>query len=143
MIADPARHGPHPQPTITNPLSQPDATIDALFLRALRKARPDRFALRALFKAQEFLSLALGHRLGQLRTSDEPLQAAFAQAHAREVLVHLLRQAVDLLGERLDKIPERRRPHYTVSLRQDCVTGGAGNSYAERGGVDALNATRP
>jgi hypothetical protein len=101
-----------------NPLLvQPDATLDALFLRALRKARPERFALRALVKAQQLLSLALGDRLGRLRGSDDPLQAALAQVQAAETLVALLRQAVDLLGERLDKIPERRRPHFTPVQR--------------------------
>jgi hypothetical protein len=74
-------------------------------------------ALRALLTAHRLLSLALAQRLVEMRASDDPPQATLAKAEAGVLLAHLLRQAVDLLGARIDKLPERQRPHYTPAQR--------------------------
>lgn len=94
-----------------------DSFAERLFLRALRKAPVDRAALRALLKAHRLLSLALAQRLAELRESNDPLQAACAEAQAGALLAHVLREALELLGDRMDKLPERRRPHYTPTQR--------------------------
>lgn len=95
----------------------PDSFPERLFLANLRTATPDRRALRALLKAEGLLGLAFGQELMRLRASSDPLVTAFAQAEAADVLVHCLREALDLIGERFDKIPGRRRPHYSPNQR--------------------------
>jgi transposase InsO family protein/DNA-binding transcriptional regulator YiaG len=97
--------------------SSTESFAERLFLRMLRKAPADRAALRALLKAHRLLSLALAQRLAELRDCDDPLQAACAEAQAGALLAHLLREALELLGDRMDKLPERRRPHYTPTQR--------------------------
>jgi transposase InsO family protein len=95
----------------------PEGFAERLFLRSLRSAPLDRFALRALLKAQYLLGLALGQVLARMREAPEPLEAACAQVQAASLLNQLLREALDLLGGRFDKLPERRRPHYTPAQR--------------------------
>jgi putative transposase len=95
----------------------PDTLAERLFVRALERKPIDRLALRALMKAQRLLSLALAQRLAELRASQHGAEQALAGAHGNTILVHLLRETVDLLGARLDKLPERRRPHYTPVQR--------------------------
>jgi transposase InsO family protein/DNA-binding transcriptional regulator YiaG len=103
---------------MTQPLdATPDSFPERLFLANLRTATNDRRALRALLKAQGLLGLAFGQELMRLRASSDPLVTAFAQAEAADVLVHCLREALDLIGERFDKIPSRQRPHYSPNQR--------------------------
>jgi putative transposase len=103
---------------MSSPLdAPPDSYTQRLFLHGLLKTKLDRFALLALFKAQHLLGLVLAKRLVEMRASDDPVLAAFAKAEAGALLVHVLREALDILGARLDKLPERRRPQYTPSQR--------------------------
>jgi putative transposase len=95
----------------------PDCLAERLFVRALERKPIDRLALRALMRAQRLLSLALGQRLLELRASPDGVERALAGIEASTVLVHLLREAADLLGARLDKLPARRRPHFTPVQR--------------------------
>ncbi len=95
----------------------PDTFAERLFVRARERKPIDRLALRALLKAQRLLSLALGQRLMELRSSQDPAEQTLAAQHANTALVHLLRETVDLLGTRLDKLPTRQRPHYTPVQR--------------------------
>jgi putative transposase len=95
----------------------PDSLAERLFVRALERKPIDRLALRALMRAQRLLSLALGQRLLELRASPDGVERALACIEASAVLVHLLRETVDLLGARIDKLPARRRPHYTPVQR--------------------------
>jgi putative transposase len=95
----------------------PDTLAERLFLRALERKPIDRLALRALMKAQRLLSLALGQRLMELRASQDPAERELAGMQASTVLVHLLRETVELLGARIDKLPPRQRPHYTPVQR--------------------------
>lgn len=103
---------------MTSPLdSTPDSCAQRMFLRAIRKAGLERLALAALLKAHRLLSLVLAQRLVEMRSSDDPLHAALAKAEAGALLSHVLREAIDILGDRIDKLPERRRPHYTPVQR--------------------------
>jgi len=78
----------------------------------------ERLALRALMKANELLGLALGVRLAALRdSSGEPLQQAFAQGEVSAPQARLFQEIGDILAARWDKIPDRRRPHYTPAQR--------------------------
>ena len=86
-------------------------------MRSLGKASLDKLALRALLKAHHLLGLALAHRLTEMRASDDPIKAAAAEIHTASLLAALLRDALALLGDRFDKLPERQRPHYTPTQR--------------------------
>ncbi len=94
-----------------------DSFAEKLFLRTLRKTRLDRVALRALLRAHRLLSLALAQRLSEMRQSDDPLEAACADVQAGALLAYLLREIVDLQGDRIDKLSEHRRPHFTPTQR--------------------------
>ena len=74
-------------------------------------------ALRALIKATRLLGLACGAQLAQYRNSDEPLQIAFADVRRLAILTRCYEAVSRILSERWQKIPERRRPHYTPHLR--------------------------
>ena len=74
-------------------------------------------ALRALIKATRLLGLACGTQLAQYRNSDEPLQIAFADVRRLAILTRCYEAVSRILSERWQKIPERRRPHYTPHLR--------------------------
>ena len=104
---------------MTNTLldATPACLAERLFVRALERKPIDRLALRALMRAQRLLSLALGQRLLELRASPDGVERALAGIEANTILVHLLRDAVDLLGARIDKLPARRRPHFTPVQR--------------------------
>ncbi len=109
---------PHDDPTGISILdASTDSFPERLFLASLKKAAQDRRALRALLKAQHLLGLALAHELMRMRASDDPLIAATARAKAGDVLVYALRELLDLLGGRFDKIPGRKRPHYSPIAR--------------------------
>ncbi len=74
-------------------------------------------ALRALLKATRLLGLACGAQLAQYRNSEEPLQVAFADVRRLALLARCYEAVSRILSERWQKIPERRRPHYTPHLR--------------------------
>ena len=94
-----------------------ERSLERAFVRSLGKASLDKLALRALLKAHHLLGLALAHRLIDLRASDDPIQAATAQGQTASLLAGCLREALSLLGDRFDKLPERQRPHYTPTQR--------------------------
>lgn len=52
-----------------------------------------------------------------MRASGDALAATLADRQANDALTALLREALDLLGARFDKFPERCRPHYTPVQR--------------------------
>jgi transposase InsO family protein len=74
-------------------------------------------AQRAVQKATRLLALALGQSLRGFRESTDPLLQAHAFAREQSVLAALFAEIAELLGGRLDKLPERRRPHYTPAQR--------------------------
>jgi len=77
----------------------------------------DTFALNALIKATHLLGLALGERLRQCRHSSDTALRRFARVEEQALHVALLDEALQILGSRWDKIPERQRPHYTPEAR--------------------------
>ena len=84
--ATPIVKGPHPT-TMSNSIldSTPAGFPERLFISALDHKPMERMALRALMKATRLLSLALGQRLAEMRTSDDAKENALAMA-ARSVL---------------------------------------------------------
>ncbi|HEX9723331.1 MAG TPA: hypothetical protein VGC53_03525 [Vicinamibacteria bacterium] len=68
-------------------------------------------------KATELLGYATGLRLAELRDSGEPLQICFSRAEENALYARLYREAFDILAERWQKLPERRRPHHTAEQR--------------------------
>jgi transposase InsO family protein/DNA-binding transcriptional regulator YiaG len=74
-------------------------------------------ALPALLRATRLLGLALGSALGRLRESGLSAAKMFERAEENALLLRMMRQAAEILGERWDKVPERQRPHYTSEQR--------------------------
>ena len=52
-----------------------------------------------------------------MRTSDDAKENALAMAASATVQCQVLREVVDLLGERFDKLPVHQRPHYKPTGR--------------------------
>ena len=90
---------------------------DRLFLASLRHRLSRPLAQRAVQKAARLLSLAPGQSLRDIRESHDPLMRAHAFGQEQSLLARVLSEVTDLLGSRLDKLPERRRPHYTPHQR--------------------------
>jgi hypothetical protein len=98
----------------------PDDTLayaDRLFVAGLGRCSGQPVAQRAVQKATRLLALALGQTLRGLRESADPLLQSHACAREQSVLAALFAEIAELLGGRLDKLPERRRPHYTPPQR--------------------------
>lgn len=91
----------------------PESLAERAVVRIAKSRHIDRFAVRALLRANELLGLALGVRLATLRDSDDRLAGAFAQVEANTLQARLFSEIAQIVGERWDKIPDRRRPHYT------------------------------
>jgi transposase InsO family protein len=91
--------------------------LDRLLRAAMKRRDLDTLALRALMKATHLLGLALAGRLREYRDGHDPTLDRFAQIQEQVLLASLLREALDVLGSRWDKLPERQRPHYSPEAR--------------------------
>jgi putative transposase len=88
---------------------------DRLLLASLRPPLSKPVAQRAVQKAVRLLSLA--QSLGKIREAADPLLRTYAFGREQSVHARILADTVDILGSRLDKLPERKRPHYTPHQR--------------------------
>lgn len=88
-----------------------------LRVRAAIDKAAAKLALRAALTAAHLFGLAAGILLRQLRATNDPLIQAVAQAKEAQLKASLLARALDLLGARFDKLPERRRPFYNPTQR--------------------------
>ena len=88
-----------------------------LRLRERLDTTTEKLALRAALTAAHLLGLATGRLLRDLRSKNDPLCEALAQLKEANLRASLAWQIVDILGARLDKIPERHRPYFTPSQR--------------------------
>lgn len=95
----------------------PSPYLDRLLRAAMRRRNLDTLALRALMKATHLLGLALASRLREYRDGRDPALDRFAQIQEQVLHASLLREALDILGSRWDKLPERQRPHYSAEAR--------------------------
>lgn len=95
----------------------PSPYLDRLLRAAMRRRDLDTLALRALMKATHLLGLALAARLREYRDGRDPALDRFAQIQEQVLHASLLREALDVLGSRWDKLPERQRPHYSAEAR--------------------------
>ena len=95
----------------------PSAFSDRL-IPALLHLRPlEPRAARALWKGIQLLSLAFAQRLSDLRADEEPLVKARGEIEEKSLIVALLWDVIAILCERLDRIPDRNRPHYSPTAR--------------------------
>ncbi len=83
----------------------------------MKRRSLDNLALRALLKATHLLGLALAERLRQYRDSGDRCLDRFAEVQEQALCAALLRETADILATRWDRLPERRRPHYTPEAR--------------------------
>lgn len=90
---------------------------DEVLINAVRRLPLPQVALRAIGKATQLFGLIHGQNLGDLRTSKNPLQRAYGLAKEHETAAWVERETADILGGRLDRVPERQRPHYTPEER--------------------------
>jgi transposase InsO family protein len=91
--------------------------LDRLLCVAMKRRLLDSLALRALMKATHLLGLALAERIRQYRDSGDAVLDRFAQLQEQTLHVALLREALEILASRWDKIPERQRPHFSPEAR--------------------------
>lgn len=96
---------------------RPCSHAERVFLSLAKNRHLNVFALCALRKATELLGYATGLRLAELRDSREPLQICFSRAEENALHARLYREVADIVVERWQKLPERRRPHYTPEQR--------------------------
>lgn len=90
---------------------------DRVFLAAVKRRGLETLALRALMRATELLGLVLGRRLAELREAGDPLGVALADVQVQTLHARAYEEAARLLASRWDKLPERRRPHYSPESR--------------------------
>jgi hypothetical protein len=88
-----------------------------LRLRSRFDEATEKLALRAALVAAHLLGLAIGRSLRELRGLNDPLMESKALLKEAELRASIAWDIVDILGARLDKIPERHRPHYTPAHR--------------------------
>ena len=101
------------------PHSLREATTPPVHLRLRDKleAHTERLALRAALNAAHLLGLATGTFLRELRNADDPLTKAAARVKEAQLQARLAWEIVEILGARLDKLPEHQRPYYTPVQR--------------------------
>ncbi len=103
----------------TSPPSPADAVSPPLHLRLRAKvdAATEKLALRAALTAAHLLGLAAGCLLRDLPSKNDPLAESLAQLKEADLRARLAWQMVEILGARLDKIPDRHRPYFTPAQR--------------------------
>lgn len=88
-----------------------DSLIERAVLKIAKSRHIERFAIRALLKANELLGLAIGVRLAKLRDSEDRFAALFAESEAHALQARLHAEIAGIVASRWDRVPERRRPH--------------------------------
>lgn len=91
--------------------------LDRALVAGLTQSPQNKLAARGLRKAQHLMSLALAAQIAELRTSGDPLAAAAGKSEESAVLLNLWTEIAHILGARWEKLPDRRRPHYTPEQR--------------------------
>ena len=75
----------------------------------MRRRDLETLALRALMKATHLLGLVLAEALLEYRDGRGPALDRFAQIREQTLHASLLREALDVLGARWDKLPQSGR----------------------------------
>jgi transposase InsO family protein len=86
----------------------------------LRRALGDaseQVALRAALTASHLLGLATGTHLRRLRAERDALVQLQARLEEAELRARLATEALEILGARFARLPERRRPHFSPGQR--------------------------
>lgn len=81
-------------------------------------------AARAHWKALHMLGLGFATRLTLLRSDPEPLSKAHGEIEELSLVIATLWELVAVLRERLERIPDKRRPQYTPSGRFRALRAG-------------------
>ena len=93
-----------------------DIPFDRAVLKIAESRHLERFAIRALLKANELLGLSICVRLAKLRDSDDRFATLFAESEAHALQANHAEIAA-IVASRWDRLPERRHPHYRRSER--------------------------
>jgi hypothetical protein len=88
-----------------------------LRLRGRIHQATERMALRAVLTASHLFGLAAGTHLRKLRQLDDPLVDLQARLEVADLRARLAWEVVDILGARLGRIPEKKRPYFTPEQR--------------------------
>jgi putative transposase len=78
-------------------------------------------ALRAFLNAASLLGLALGKVIAEYRIHDDPLLTAAGTIAELRAQLAAAQAKIDILHDRLDKLPPRQRPHYSPRRRFDIL----------------------
>jgi putative transposase len=70
-------------------------------------------AARAYWKALHLLGLGFARRLTELRSDSEPLTRAHGEVEELSLVISTLWEVIDLLRERMDRLPDKHRPQHT------------------------------
>ena len=77
----------------------------------------EHIALRAALTASHLLGLATGTHLRRLRAERDALVQLQASLEEAELRARLATEALEILGARFARLPERRRPHFSPGQR--------------------------
>jgi transposase InsO family protein len=102
------------RPLLLHDLASPPVRLR---LRGCVDNLAEALALRAAFAAAHLFGVAAGIHLRALRAMGDPLARALAQAREEQFKSACFAHAIEILGARFDKLPERRRPFYTPRQR--------------------------
>lgn len=75
------------------------------------------FFMSALRKANQLFGAALLLQLADLRRASDPLAKSFAQGKELELKLAFAHQTIDVLLDRLNRVPPSHRPHYRPADR--------------------------
>ncbi len=104
-------------PAVAEALINVTSHTERVFRALIKNRRIKRPVLRALRRANHLHGLAIGWRLAELRDSEDPLLIRYSKVEENALHATIFGEVADILASRWEKIPERRRPHYTSEQR--------------------------
>ena len=103
------------------PCDSPHACPSDLETRALAavmgRGRLADFFMTALRRANQLFGAALLLQVAELRRAGDPVERSFARAKELELQLSFAWQTIDILLERLGRVPPAHRPHYRKADR--------------------------
>ena len=81
-------------------------------------------AARAYWKALHLLGLGFARRLTELRSDPEPLTRAHGEVEELSLVISTLWEVIDLLRDRMERLPDKHRPQHTPRGRFRALRAG-------------------
>jgi hypothetical protein len=100
--------------------AEPAAASRVLIEIAVDRKR-ESAALRAFLNAANLLGLAVGKVIAEYRSHEDPLVSVAGTVAELRVQLAAANAKIDILQERLDKLPPRARPHHSPRRRFDIL----------------------